>query len=123
MNLKRKGTNRDSGYRTAFKEKNPSISHEKDSGELSLTVSKARGMGPEGQYDYVVTLSPNDISEILKFIAIKGLSFENGPLRDSIVNSSHVILQLLMGSSGLQLSIVPEKGQPKPIKVNMGTKP
>ena len=123
MNLKRKGAKRNTGYSVAFMEKGPSISYDKVSGELSLTVSRAQGMGAQGLYEYVVTLSPSDIGEVLKFIAAKGLPFENGPLRHRIVDASHAILQLLIGSSGLQFSIAPEVNSPKPFKINLGIKP
>ena len=107
MELKRRGSNRDSGFTSAFSGKKPKIRFVKSSGAVELAVDGANGMGAQGAYEYVITLGPNDVQAILSFIGSQRAAFEDGPFRESLVKASHGLLRLLIGSCGMPLLLPP----------------
>lgn len=63
MELRRWGANRNSGYTSVFKKK-PAISWRASTSELELDIRRV-SQGDQGQYNFKVLLTPEDIQELL----------------------------------------------------------
>lgn len=63
MELRRWGANRDSGYTSLFK-KTPTVSWRASTNALELDIKRV-AHGSQGQYNYKLVLTPEDIQELL----------------------------------------------------------
>lgn len=107
MDLKRVGANRNFGYTAAFEDEVPTIEFLGESGGISFSVARADGMGAQGEYDYVVNLSSDDVAEMLIFLAEQQDISKSKSLCNALRRSSNAILRLLILSSGLPFLFQP----------------
>jgi hypothetical protein len=107
MDLKRKGRNRDSGFHTAFENRSARLSFDPTLGFVHFNVVGADGMGAQGEYEYSVSLSSNDLAALIEFLSQQQSLIENGPLNAQLRLQSHSLLRLLIASSGLPYALQP----------------
>lgn len=113
MELSRIGANRKELEMKAFSEKKPTLSFDRETGDLKLLVRQADGMGKEGKYDYTVILDTNDLKAIFMCLAEQRGAFEPSQLQTMLEESSHSLLRLLIASSSLPFQLVPTDAQLK----------
>lgn len=107
MDMKRKGYNRDSGYSIAFENKSARLSMDTTLGQVHCDITGADGMGPQGEYEYRITLGASDLCALLDFLAQQRTIIEEGALNTQLRTQSHNLLRLLIASSGLPLALQP----------------
>lgn len=107
MDLKRKGYNRNSGFSVAFENRPARLSFDTAQDCVNFDVTGASGMGAQGEYEYRVSLAPNDLAALLEFLAQQRSVIEEGPLNAQLRTQSHSILRLLIASSGLPFTLQP----------------
>jgi len=88
MNLSRIGANRKEVRATAFEGRNADIAIDERTGQLHFSICSASGMGAQGQYDYKITLEPDDIALVLKALSNERSIFKAGPLQNMLASST-----------------------------------
>jgi len=106
MELSRIGANRKDKNSIAFSGKKPKISINKETDAIIFEVKSADGMGAQGQYDYTLSLSVEDIKCLLDFLAKQRRIFEDGPLQGVLESTSNSLLRLLIASSSLPFELI-----------------
>ncbi|MEX8503994.1 hypothetical protein [Leptothrix ochracea] len=91
----------------AFSDKKPDISIELTSGEITMVVKSAGGMGPKGSYNYKICVSPDDLYLILEKISESPLIYKKSKIRDAIEKSSLPLMRLI-AACGLPSSHIPQ---------------
>lgn len=124
MDLTRIGANRREVRTVAFSGKSPSVSIDEKSGSINLVVQYADGMGTQGQYNYTVTIAPDDLIAILNAISRERSAFQPGKLQNSLELSAVAILRMLSAASALPFQLPPTDLQVKfqAAKVRMAAK-
>lgn len=108
MDLTRMGANRKEVRSTAFTGKEPSLSIDQKTGSIKLLVRYAAGMGAQGEYDYTVTITPEDLSAILSVVSMEPTAFQAGSqLQKALEFSALGILRLLSAASTLPFQLEP----------------
>lgn len=91
MELRRWGANRDSGYTTIFNKK-PIVSWRASTNELDLYIRRV-AQGSQGQYNYRLLLTPEDIQELLialsKEAALPAVAQAMQPVLRELVRLQH----------------------------------
>jgi hypothetical protein len=111
MELSRIGSNRKEVRAIAFTSQDPSISVDTKTGNIRLIVSRAKGMGTQGEYDYTVTLSPKDLVVLLGQLASERSTFEHGALQSMLQEVAPALLRLLFASTALPFQLAPSESQ------------
>lgn len=107
MDLTRIAANRKAGLTAAFSDRRPSVTIDDATGAIKLVVPRAEGMGAQGQYDYTVSISPNDLIEILYSISMNPALGQRGKLQESLASSAVPLLRLLSAASALPSQLAP----------------
>ena len=99
MRLERAGENRFSGYAEAFKDREPGIEVHDETGTITLKVRDADGLGAVGRYEYVISLTAEDLARILDTVAKGRKAFDNGPLLTALAGASSSLFRLAVAST------------------------
>lgn len=111
MELSRMGTFHKEVRKSAFSDRDPSLSFDAKTGSIKLSVGSAGGMGAKGTYDYIVTLSANDLKSIIELLSKQNYAFKEGELQKALIGSSHALLRLLIASSGVPFEVSPSEAE------------
>jgi hypothetical protein len=111
MDLTRTAANRKAGLTTAFSGRKPSVTIDESSGAIKLGVTRAEGMGTQGQYDYTVLISPDDLAAILSTISTSPAPGQKGKLQESLASSAVPLLRLLSAASALPSQLAPSASE------------
>ena len=111
MDLTRIAANRKAGLSTAFRGQKPSVAIDETTGAIKLVVSRAEGMGAQGQYDYTVLVSPDDFANILDAISTNPALGQKGKLQESLATSAVPLLRLLSAASALPSQLAPSASE------------
>ncbi|MCO7552349.1 hypothetical protein [Metapseudomonas otitidis] len=101
MLLKRWGANRNSGWTGLINKKEPSVSWSKKDQCIQLIVRKVNDPHGNGQYNYEIDLSPEEISKILDALAKDGLTHSLTYISEKLAPSTRSLLRLLLASGGI----------------------
>jgi hypothetical protein len=107
MELSRIGSNRKELRKKAFESAAPQMTFDAAAGSLKMVVRSADGMGTTGQYDYTVTLGPDDLRQMLKLLASERSAFQPSELQSVLESSASALLRLLAGASSLPFQLAP----------------
>ena len=113
MELSRIGANRKEVRSTAFADRKPELSIDNQTGAVKLAVRYAEGMGTQGHYDYTVTLTPEDLSSILRTLSTERSAFQPGSLQAALESCAAPLLRLLAAASILPFQLAPTELQLK----------
>lgn len=113
MELSRMGANRKEVRSVAFTEQKPEIMIDSKTGDLKLSIRYANGMGTQGQYNYLITLSPEDFFLLLHAVAAERSAFQPGNLQATLQSSAAALLRLISAASLLPFQLAPTEAQLK----------
>lgn len=100
MLLKRWGANRDCGW-TALINKEATVSWNKKDSCVKLSARRVNDPNGNGQYNYDVELSLEEIAKILTVVSEQAVDNSSAAVKDKLAHSTKPLFRLLMASSGL----------------------
>lgn len=103
MLLKRWGANRNSGWTGLINNKDFTASWNKKDSVVELTVKRVNDPNANGQYNYEVVLSLEEISKILALLSDQALQHSSEVTSQKLSSSTRALLRLLAASGGLPL--------------------
>lgn len=105
MLLKRWGANRNSGWTALINNKDFTASWNKKDSVVELTVKRVNGTNANGQYNYEVVLSLEEISKILALLSDQALQHSSEVASQKLSSATRSLLRLLAASGGLPLGL------------------
>jgi hypothetical protein len=111
MELTRIGANRKEVRSTAFTDRRASLTIDAETGSLVLFVNRGEGMGQSGQYDYTVTLTTQDLTDLFDSISNDRSAFQVGPLQAALGASAAAIFRMLSAATSLPFQLAPTDAQ------------
>ena len=103
MLLKRWGANRNSGWTGLINKKEATVSWNKNEACVQLTVRRVNDPNGNGQYNYEIDLSLEEITKVLSVLADHGLTHSMSAVSEKLSPSTRSLFRLLAASSGLPL--------------------
>lgn len=100
MLLKRWGANRNSGWIGLINKKDPTVSWNKNEQCIQLTIKRVVDPHGNGQYNYEIDLSPEEIAKIIDALAKDGLTHSLTSLSEKLAPSTRSLLRLLLAAGG-----------------------
>jgi len=105
MLLKRWGANRNSGWTGLINNKDFTASWNKKDSVVELTVKRVSDPSANGQYNYQVVLSLEEISKILVLLSDQALQHSPEVTSRKLNSSTRALLRLLAASGGVPLGL------------------
>jgi hypothetical protein len=110
MLLKRWGANRNSGWTALINKKEPAVSWSKKEQCIQLNIRRVNDPNGNGQYNYEIDLSTEEIAKIIDALAKDGITHSLESVSEKLAPSTRSLLRLLLAAGGLPF---PEQPAPK----------
>lgn len=107
MQLERVGANHYEGIKTILNVEDISAEWCPKSKAILVQIANQSVPSLKGKYNYTLKISPKDISSFLTALSITGIETSAPDLQKILSENSHVLLRLLILSSGLALTPEP----------------
>lgn len=105
MLLKRWGANRNSGWTAVINNKDFTPSWNKKESTVELTFKRVNDPNANGQYNFQVVLSLEEISKILALVSDQALLHSPEVVSQKMTPSTRALLRLLVASGGVPFAL------------------
>jgi hypothetical protein len=103
MLLKRWGANRNSGWTPVINNKDFTASWNKKDSTVELTFRRVNDPNANGQYNFEMVFSLEEISKILTLLSDQALQHSSEAVSQKLSPSTRALLRLLVASGGVPL--------------------